>query len=160
MNTLPNHDMTELSSAPSPVTITEATTDAEIAATADVMRKLRPNVGAHSYLQTVRRMMQTDGYHLVALRDGGLVRAVAGFRLMEMLYCGKILYVDDLNTDDACRSRGFGKALMDWLKNKARESGCDQLHLDSGVQREVTHRFYFRERLTISAYHFRVSLSE
>ena len=152
--------MTEPSCTPSPVTIAEVTTDADIMATADVMRKLRPNIEPDAYVPTVRRMMQTDGYHLVALREGSLVRAVAGFRSMEMLYCGRILYVDDLNTDDASRSRGFGSALMDWLKSKARELGCEQLHLDSGVQREATHRFYFRERLTINAYHFRVSLRQ
>jgi hypothetical protein len=47
---------------------------------------------------------------------------------------------------------------MDWLKNEARTRGCVQLHLDSGVQREQTHRFYFRERLTINCYHFYTTL--
>ena len=36
---------------------------------------------------------------------------------------------------------------MDWLKREAKERGCVQLQLDSGVQREQTHRFYFRGRL-------------
>jgi GNAT superfamily N-acetyltransferase len=151
--------MTDLVQTPYQVTIAEAIADADIIATSDVMRTLRPNIPAESYLATVRRMMQTDGYRVVALRERDAVRAVAGYRLMEMLYCGRILYVDDLNTDEACRSRGFGRVLMDWLKSKAKESGCGQLHLDSGVQREVTHRFYFRERLTISAYHFRVAIN-
>ena len=142
----------------SDVTVAEALTDAQIIATRDVMRKLRPGVPPQSYLPTVRRMMQADGYRLAALWEGESVRAVAGYRLMEMLYCGKILYVDDLNTDDSQRSRGFGRVLMDWLKTRARASGCGELHLDSGVQREATHRFYFREQLTISAYHFRVRL--
>jgi len=82
--------------------------------------------------------MQTDGYRLAALCEGDAVRAVAGYRLMEMLYCGRIIYVDDLNTDECQRSGGHGKALMDWLKAEARASGCKELHLDSGVQRERT----------------------
>jgi GNAT superfamily N-acetyltransferase len=86
------------------------------------------------------------------------VVAVAGYRFMEMLYAGKTLYVDDLNTDDTRRSRGHGKMLMDWLKNEAKSRGCVQLQLDSGVQREQTHRFYFREGLTINCYHFRIDL--
>jgi GNAT superfamily N-acetyltransferase len=103
-------------------------------------------------------MMNADGYRLVTLYEKDAVRAVAGYRFMEMLYCGKIMYVDDLNTDEAHRSKGFGKALMDWLKAEAKVHGCTQLHLDSGVQRERTHRFYFREGLAISAYHFRGNL--
>lgn len=142
------------------VTIAEATTDADIIATRDVMRELRPNIPAESYLATVRRMMQSDGYRVVALRERDAVRAVAGYRVMEMLYCGRILYVDDLNTGEASRSRGFGRALMHWLRNKARESDCQQLHLDSGVQRAAAHRFYFRERLAINAYHFRLVLDD
>jgi GNAT superfamily N-acetyltransferase len=137
------------------VTIAVAVSDEQILATRDVMLQLRPSVASEKYLPTVRRMMQKDGYRLVALFNNGAVRAVAGYRFMEMLYCGKIMYVDDLNTDEGNRSQGYGKALMDWLKTEARANGCGQLHLDSGVQRESTHRFYFREGLTINSYHFR-----
>lgn len=136
--------------------IIEAVSDEQILATRQVMLQLRPNIASDEYLSTIRRMMQSDGYHLAALYEGGTIRAVAGYRFMEMLYCGKIMYVDDLNTDENARSRGHGKEIMDWLKAEAWERGCGQLHLDSGVQRESTHRFYFRERLTINAYHFRV----
>jgi GNAT superfamily N-acetyltransferase len=138
--------------------VQEATTDEEILATREVMRQLRPHVPFDDYLAVVKRMKQTDGYHLAALYDGETVRAVAGYRYMEMLFCGKILYVDDLNTDERCRSKGYGKALLDWLKAEARAHGCGQLHLDSGVQREQTHRFYFREGLTINCHHFHVTL--
>lgn len=140
------------------IVIARPGTDAEILATRDVMLRLRRNIQPDAYVATIRRLMQRDGYRLVALSEDGHVRAVAGFRFMEMLYCGRILYVDDLSTDDMHRSRGFGKALMDWLKARAREHGCDELHLDSGVQREDAHRFYFRERMTINAYHFRTTL--
>lgn len=138
--------------------VVKVTTDEEILATREVMRQLRTNVPFDEYLATVRRMMETEGYQLAAIYEGHDVRAVAGYRLMEMLYCGKIMYVDDLNTDERYRSRGYGRELMDWLKGEARAHGCGQLHLDSGVQREDTHRFYFRERLTINCYHFRTVL--
>ena len=134
------------------------TTDEDILAARGVMRQLRPQISEADYLSTVRRMMQTDGYLQAAVFDGDAVVAVAGYRFMETLYAGKTLYVDDLNTDDTRRSRGYGKTLMDWLKREARERGCVQLQLDSGVQREQTHRFYFREGLTINCYHFRVDL--
>lgn len=138
--------------------IVEAKTDVQILETRDVMRQLRPNIPLDDYLPTVKRMMQGDGYHLAALYADGLVCAVAGYRFIEMLYCGRILYVDDLNTDENLRSQGYGQALMEWLKAEAREQSCGQLHLDSGVQREAAHRFYFRERLTINAYHFHTNL--
>jgi GNAT superfamily N-acetyltransferase len=140
------------------IVVRRLTTDEEILAARRVMRQLRPQIAEEVYLETVRRMMQTDGYLQAAVFDGDAVVAVAGYRFMEMLYAGKTLYVDDLNTDETSRSRGHGKMLMDWLKREAKDRGCVQLQLDSGVQREQTHRFYFREGLTINCYHFRVDL--
>ena len=134
--------------------VLKVTTDEEILAVHEVMHQLRPNIRRDEFLATVKRMRETDGYQLAAVYDEGTFRAVAGYRVIEMLWCGKTLYVDDLNTDERFRSKGYGKVLLDWLKNEARAQGCDELHLDSGVQREQAHRFYFREGLTIKAYHF------
>jgi GNAT superfamily N-acetyltransferase len=63
------------------------------------------------------------------------VRAVAGYRVLESLFSGKFLYVDDLVTREADRSRGYGSQLFDWLVEQVREHGCESLELDSGVQR-------------------------
>jgi GNAT superfamily N-acetyltransferase len=134
--------------------VREAVTDEEILATREVMLQLRPHIAPDDYLPRVRRMMRTDGYHLVAGVEDGVVRAVAGFRLMEMLYCGRILYVDDLITDEAARSAGWGARLLEWLRWRAAGEGCDELHLDSGTHRNRAHSFYFREGMTITAFHF------
>jgi GNAT superfamily N-acetyltransferase len=113
--------------------VQKVTTKEQILATRDVMRQLRPKLSRDGYLTTVKRMQQTDGYRLAAAYDEGVVRAVAGYRFMEMLFSGRILYVDDLSTDERHRSKGYGKLLLDWLKAEAKAHGCEQLHLDSGV---------------------------
>jgi GNAT superfamily N-acetyltransferase len=83
------------------------------------------------------------------------VRAVAGYRVLESLFSGKFLYVDDLVTGEADRSRGYGGQLFDWLVEQARKHGCESLELDSDVQRFDAHRFYLLKRMNISSYHFR-----
>ena len=93
--------------------ISTAETDEDIAATFDVMHQLRPDLARVDYVPLVRELMESDGFRIAFLREDGAVRAVAGFRIMRMLYCGSILYVDDLVTDDGVRSRGHGKALLD-----------------------------------------------
>ena len=140
------------------VTVGLAATDEEILATRDVMLQLRPHIAPDDYLGRVRRMMATERYHLAAVAEDGVVRAVAGFRYMDMLYCGRILYVDDLVTDETARSAGWGARLMDWLRWRAEAEGCDQFHLDSGVHRAGAHRFYFRHGMTINAFHFAMPL--
>jgi GNAT superfamily N-acetyltransferase len=62
--------------------------------------------------------------------------------------------VDDLVTAESERSKGHGKALLEWLKRLAIEDGCDAFHLDSGVQRKRAHQFYLREGMELSSYHF------
>ena len=128
--------------------------DEEVAATFPVMSQLRPHLNKDEYLATVRRMEDSDGYRMVAVFEGERVRCVAGYRLMELLAYGKVLYVDDLVTDEAARSRDFGGRILGWLAEEALGNECGQLHLDSGVQRHAAHRFYFREGMTISSYHF------
>lgn len=132
-------------------------TDAEITACYPVMVQLRPHLSEQTFLEQVRRQMG-DGFRLAALEEGGQVHAVAGFRVIEMLSRGRHVYVDDLVTDAQARSTGYGRTLLDWLKDYARAQGCTRLHLDSGTQRTDAHRFYFRERLHISAFHFGVAL--
>lgn len=138
--------------------IIELRSDEEILSARDVTRQLRTGVAAGDYLATVRRMME-GGYHQAALFEDGEPRAVAGFRIFEMLYTGgPLMYVDDLSTDARLRSRGHGRALLSWLKGEAKRRGCVQLHLDSGVQRAQAHRFYFREGLTVNCFHFWTNL--
>jgi GNAT superfamily N-acetyltransferase len=121
------------------------------------MRQLRTHLIEDEYLEKVE-CMRRSGYRVAAVLDGGRVTCVAGFRIQEYLYWGKHLYVDDLITDGSTRLQGHGKRMLDWLTGEARKADCVQLHLDSGVQRPEAHRFYFREGLIISAYHFRKDL--
>ena len=138
--------------------IEQAETDEQIAATYDVMRQLRPHVRREEYVATVRALMASDGYHLAALIAGGEVRAVAGYRYMNMLYCGRLLYLDDLVTDERTRSRGYGRQMIEWLKSEARQNACVELQLISRVVREGAHRFYFREGFGIECFQFRIRL--
>jgi len=125
-----------------------------VAATWPVMRQLRPHLTEGSYVAMVERMRETEGFRLAAVVEDGQIRAVAGFRRLEMLYCGVILSIDDLVSDEAQRSSGHGKRLLDWLKAEARATGCGQVHLDSRLSRTDAHRFYAREGFETLGYHF------
>jgi GNAT superfamily N-acetyltransferase len=137
--------------------VREALSDAEVAATFGVMRGLRPHLDEEGYAERVRRM-RGEGYRLAAVVQGDEVLCVAGFRIVEFLAHGRFLYVDDLVTDEGARSSGNGKLMLDWLASEARSAGCEKLQLDSGVGRYAAHRFYFREGMHISSYHFTKAL--
>ncbi len=89
----------------------------------------------------------------VAVIDG-VVAGVTVFRVMEKTYTGRELYCDDLVTDESRRSIGVGHALIAYMEEVARERACDRFILDSGTQRQQAHKFYFREGMTVTAFHF------
>ena len=138
--------------------ISVARSDEEIASCFPVMSELRPHLGEAEFLERVRRQQTSAHYTLVFLESGGEVSAVAGFRVSECLAWGKFMYVDDLVTKSVERSRGHGQELFDWLLKFARDAGCQELHLDSGVQRFAAHRFYLRNRMEIACHHFGLKL--
>ena len=138
--------------------VTLAQTDDDIRACWPVMSQLRPHLREEDFVPLVRRQFP-EGYCLAFIRENGKVAAVAGFRILSCLAWGRFCYVDDLVTDERTRSQGKGKELLDWLKNRAREEGCARFELDSGVQRHGAHRFYLRERMWISCYHFSLELN-
>lgn len=122
-----------------------------------IMHQLRPKLREEEFVERILQQ-QREGYRLVFLEAEGKVASVAGFRVMHVLWSGKTLYVDDLITDEAMRSRGFGEQMIAWLLARAREEGCETFSLDSGTHRQQAHAFYFRQGLRITDFHFQRQL--
>jgi GNAT superfamily N-acetyltransferase len=134
--------------------IQEANTKEQISSCFPVMRELRPHLNVNSFLEAVVRM-KLQGYRLIFLADPE-VRAVAGFRKIEMLAMGTVLYVDDLVTSAPHRSKGYGKQMLNWLSEEAKRQHCQYFELDSGVKRLDAHRFYETNGMQKAAFHFSI----
>lgn len=140
------------------LSIATAATRAELERAWEVVRELRTQLTLEAFVEQAQRQQEREGYRLVLLSDGGLARSAAGYRYLETLAWGRILYVDDLVTRAVDHGAGYGSALLDWLVGEARAVGCAQLHLDSGVQRFGAHRFYLHKGLDITSHHFAMGL--
>lgn len=119
----------------------------------NVHRQLRPQLPA----EYTRRMLEVfrNGARMAVVTEANRVLCIAVWRLIENTYEGRRLYVDDLITDESVRSSGAGKLMLGWLAAKAAWLDCDVLALDSGVQRQRAHQFYFREGMHIPAFSFK-----
>lgn len=134
-----------------------ATTQQEIIACFAVVSELRPHLSLDDFIPLVERMRENHSYELAYLDDDG-IKAVAGIRMAEWLYTGKYLEIEDLITTAAERSKGYGAMLFDWIANYARDKGCIQLRLVSGVQRIDAHRFYLNKGMKFEAKYFSLNL--
>jgi GNAT superfamily N-acetyltransferase len=118
-----------------------------------VLLELRPHLTPASFA-AVCEEGASQGLSYLAAYDAGRCLGAAGWRLVANTSTLRKLYIDDLVTTAEARSRGVGAALVRELTDRARAHGCTLIDLDSGVQRADAHRFYFREGLTISSFHF------
>ncbi|WP_310483931.1 GNAT family N-acetyltransferase [Chamaesiphon sp. VAR_48_metabat_403] len=135
-----------------------AKSEREISDCFPVIKELRSHLELTDFVTQVQRQQQQFNYQLAYLQVDELVLAVAGFRISESLAWGKFLYVDDLVSKSGNRSQGYGTVLFNWLVDYARDRNCQQLTLDSGVQRFAAHRFYLTHRMEITSHHFTLKL--
>ncbi len=120
-----------------------------------VLLQLRPQYTEETLLKQIQEQRK-NGYLVAYVEDDNKVLCVAGFVMGQKLAWQKHIYIDDLVTNEAHRSAGAGKFIINWFKKFAVENGCQQLHLDSGVQRFAAHKFYLREGFNIRSHHFSI----
>ncbi|PHQ51405.1 GNAT family N-acetyltransferase [Streptomyces cinnamoneus] len=124
-----------------------------------VLRELRPHL-----TEDVFRDVYAEGHgqglrFTAAYDDDGVCRGAAGWRLVVNTSTLRSVYVDDLVTAAAARSTGVGRELLGHLEQRARDLGCHWFTLDSATHRTDAHRFYLRERMSITAFHFMKDLT-
>jgi GNAT superfamily N-acetyltransferase len=127
--------------------------DERLSAVYPVMRELRDHLTEDEFEQHYEAG-HANGYRIAALFDGDECRACAGYRLLTNFVSGRHIYIDDLVTAEHWRSHGYGRLLNKYLVELARNERCTSVQLDSATHRHDAHRFYFRERYSITAFHF------
>lgn len=133
--------------------VLKVNTDLEISACFDVMHHLRPHIVEEGFVEKVRRQYES-GYKIIYVTEGASVASLAGFRVLETMAWGKILYIDDLITHPRYTKRGYAKDILDWLCELAKNKLCDEVHLDSGYQRNDAHRLYLNKGFLMTSHHF------
>ncbi len=71
---------------------------------------------------------------------------------------GCTCYVASLITNEEDRGKGYGKFLLDYVKEKSKENDCKALILDSGLPRVEAHGFYEHYGFAKNCYGFQLVL--
>jgi GNAT superfamily N-acetyltransferase len=143
--------MSLTSSKPTPA-IKEARSEEDVLRCWPAFHELRPHL---TQVEFIRRWtaQREEGYRIVFIESGEPVVAAAGFRLMNTMAWGRILYLDDLIALHTQQGRGWGSALLAWLQEEARALQCDGVHLDTGYQRHAAHKAYLRNGFELNCHH-------
>lgn len=134
----------------------QLTTKEEWAEAYLVMSELRTDLDKETYLQRLEACVQKESYMLFALYEGTDIRALCGAVPRVSIHKGEYLWIADLVTTAPCRSKGYGKLLLDYAADWASKAGLGFISLSSGLQRKDAHRFYTGKMgFTIESYLFR-----
>ncbi|MEE4212078.1 MAG: GNAT family N-acetyltransferase [Parvularcula sp.] len=123
-----------------------------------VMHELRPHIGPDAYPGCLQRLAG-EGVNIISAKRDGRVVGCASYRFQYRLAHGPLVYVDDLVVAASERSGGVGARLLEWVAEEGKRGGAEMLMLDSGVQRQAAHRFYFRHGLVVASFNFQKPLA-
>jgi GNAT superfamily N-acetyltransferase len=123
------------------VTFKELTSQQEFIEAFKVMSELRTHLDEDGYLELLETM-QKEGYRMFVAKEGKEIVAVTGIIQLTNFYNGKHIYVYDLVTAAAHRSKGYGEKLLSHIHTLAKSEGCSSVALSSSLQRKDAHRFY------------------
>lgn len=118
-----------------------------------VILELRPHLKGKNLWQLYQKQLQ-EKYQILYIKEQGEAVAFVGYRILNMFYSGKTLYIDDLCTLPSSRVRGFAGKLLDKIFEIAKSEQCDVVSLDSGHHRHEAHRLYLNHGFVISSHHF------
>ena len=122
----------------------------------EAILEFRPNLDPETVVDQVVHMITQEGFELVFLPKADNTKAAAfiGYRKLNLLRTGPMIYIDDLFTFTECRNQGFAGALLDYVTRHAIGEGMKSIHLDSGYTLHPAHRLYLNKGYYLACNHF------
>ena len=110
-----------------------------------LINQSNPDIDESTFNSRLSAMLEQGGYRCIAAERDGAVVGVAGCWIGTQIWCGRYCEPDNLVVDEALRSGGVGKAMMDWIELEAQRLGCLMLKLETYAERTRARAFYRRE---------------
>lgn len=125
--------------------VKEIKTKEQLEGVLPVLQQLRTALTKEE-VQSLFHQMKEERYQLFSLyNEENEVVSLAGVAICTNFYNKKHVFVYDLVTAEAHRSKGYGKALLSYIEEWGAEKECSSVVLTSAFPRINAHRFYERE---------------
>ena len=109
--------------------------------------------------EKVQQLLADTNHELLVYEEDQIVLGFISVHFEPQLaVSGDFAIVSYLCVDDAARSKGIGKKLLDRVTMIAKDRNCDRIQLHSNIRRLDAHRFYEREGFHESRKFFRKKL--
>lgn len=139
----------------------KAVNKADVEICKEAILEFRGNLDPETVVDQVFQMISNEGFELAFLPDADNKKAAAfiGYRKLNLLRTGPMIYVDDLFTFSEFRGLGYAGALLDYVASEAANEGIKSIHLDSGYPLHTAHRLYLNKGYYLACNHFAKAIS-
>jgi GNAT superfamily N-acetyltransferase len=139
----------------------QVATKADIEICKEAILEFRGNLDSKTIVDQVFQMISHEGFELVFIpnEDNAQAAAFIGYRKLNLLRTGPMIYIDDLFTFAEFRGRGYAGALLDYVARQAANEGIKTIHLDSGYALHTAHRLYLNKGYYLACNHFAKAVS-
>ena len=121
-------------------------------------RLLNPTMPISELANRQLKMFEYDNYQCFGFYKNDILIGVSSGWITVRLYSGKQLEIDNVIIDQTIQSKGYGKLFMDEIESWAKTKGCKTIELNTYVENNRSHKFYFKQEFTILGFHFQKQL--
>ncbi|WP_310992566.1 GNAT family N-acetyltransferase [Aequorivita marina] len=124
-----------------------------------LIQKLGNHTVPEEILKERFQEMTQQNHECLGVYDADALIGVCGLWFQTRHYAGRSLEMDHVIIDDAYRSHGIGKMMIEYVSGYARKKSCNWIELNSYVHNFPSHKFFYNQGFVAKGYHFVKELS-
>ncbi len=121
-------------------------------------QQLNPDIPISKLKERQLKMFEFENYKCFGLFDGKQLVGLSSGWITVKLYSGKQLEVDNVVVDNTIQSKGLGSVMMKEIELWVKENDCETIELNTYIQNDRSHKFYFNQGYKILGFHFQKQL--
>jgi GNAT superfamily N-acetyltransferase len=123
-----------------------------------LIRQLNPNMPISELESRQSKMFEFENYKCFGLFENDKLIGISSGWITVRLYSEKQLEIDNVIIDNTIQSKGYGKIFMNEIESWAKINNCKTLELNTYVENDRSHKFYFNQGFHILGFHFQKHL--
>lgn len=123
-------------------------------------KQLNENIPVIALKEMQIEMFKLDTYKCFGLFSDNKLIGISSGWITVRLYSGKQLEIDNVIVNSSMQSKGYGSKFIKEIELWAKENACKTIELNTYVQNDRSHKFYFKQGFNILGFHFQKKIEE
>lgn len=126
----------------------------------NLTKQLNQNIPIAELEKRQIQMFEFENYKCFGLFEKDKLIGVSSGWITVRLYSDKQLEIDNVIIDNSIQSKGFGKIFIQKIESWAKTINCNTVELNTYIQNDRSHKFYFNQGYRILGFHFQKHINK